>query len=316
MARRFAATDLPVLLLGETGTGKELFAREVHRGSPRAQGPFVPVNCGAMVSTLTTSTLFGHERGAFTGADRQQRGVFEQANGGTLFLDEVGELSPEAQAALLRVLESQTLTRVGGVQPSKLDVRVVAATNRELWSMIGHGRFRRDLYYRLTAFTLALPPLRKRSAEIAPLAHHFLGQANRRFDCRVTAIEPAALEALLAHSWPGNVRELRNVIERAVVLSEGDELRCENLPPELLQGSPLLPSDEAPPQPPIPNAPDQTNPASFRSRMRAYEASVLIEGLRAAGGHQGRAALLLDMPLRTLCRKMKQLGISRDCALN
>jgi hydrogenase-4 transcriptional activator len=216
-----APSDLPVLLLGETGTGKEVIARVIHDGSVRCDGPFWRVNCGALSPELVDSELFGHERGSFTGAIAQRKGWFEQAHRGTLFLDEVAELSPAVQVRLLRVLQEGELVRVGGAQTIAVDVRIVAATHRDLVAMVEAREFRDDLFYRISAFPLVIPPLRERSGDIPELARYFAARAARRFELRAVAIDAHDLELLLDYSWPGNVRELASVIDRAVLLGEG-----------------------------------------------------------------------------------------------
>ena len=216
-----APSDLPVLLFGETGTGKEVVARVIHDGSARGDGPFWRVNCGALAPELVDSELFGHERGAFTGAIAQRKGWFEQAHRGTLFLDEVAELSPAVQVRLLRVLQEGELVRVGGTQTIAVDVRIVAATHRDLAAMVEAREFRDDLFYRISAFPLVIPPLRERSGDLPEFARYFAERAARRFALRPVAIEPHDLELLRDYSWPGNVRELASVIDRAVLLGEG-----------------------------------------------------------------------------------------------
>jgi len=227
---RVAPTSASVLITGETGTGKELVAQGVHALSPRHAGPFVCVNCGAIPSGIAEAALFGHERGAFTGAIESRSGHFEAAHGGTIFLDELAELTPELQVKLLRVLQEREVQRVGSHKSRLIDVRVVAATNRNLTEALRTGRFREDLYYRIATVEVELPALRERSDDVPALAMHLLGRACREFGRPVRGFTPAAVEALCRHSWPGNVRELRNVIERAVLLTEGDLIDVEQLP--------------------------------------------------------------------------------------
>ena len=229
-----APSDLPVLLFGETGTGKEVVARVIHDGSVRCEGPFWRVNCGALSPELVDSELFGHERGSFTGAIAQRKGWFEQAHRGTLFLDEVAELSPGVQVRLLRVLQEGELVRVGGTQTISVDVRIVAATHRDLAAMVEAREFRDDLFYRISAFPIVIPPLRERGGDIPELARYFADRAARRFDLRPVTVEPHDIELLRDYSWPGNVRELATVIDRAVLLGEGrriDIARSLNLSP-------------------------------------------------------------------------------------
>jgi hydrogenase-4 transcriptional activator len=229
-----APSDLPVLLFGETGTGKEVVARVIHDGSVRCDGPFWRVNCGALSPELVDSELFGHERGSFTGAIAQRKGWFEQAHRGTLFLDEVAELSPGVQVRLLRVLQEGELVRVGGTQTISVDVRIVAATHRDLAAMVEAREFRDDLFYRISAFPIVIPPLRERGGDIPELARYFAARAAKRFELRSVTVEPHDIELLRDYSWPGNVRELATVIDRAVLLGEGrriDIARSLNLSP-------------------------------------------------------------------------------------
>ena len=304
---RVASSNLPVLIHGETGTGKELIARALHDGSARRGGPLKAINCGAIPATLVEGMLFGHERGAFTSADRTTKGIFEQATGGTVFLDEIGELSAAAQAALLRVLESKKVTRVGGVRELDVDVRVVAATHRDLEAMCDAGQFRRDLLYRLNAVTLMLPPLRERREEIEPLVRAFIAECNRESQKNVRAVDPAVWERFARYGWPGNVRELKNVVERAVVIARGDVLVADDLP-ERIRGT-----TEAPPAAVPAGALDGN--VDFKDRIRLqtqrYETDLIVEALRRTGGNQTEAAKLLAMPVRTLAHKMKELGIKR-----
>jgi transcriptional regulator with GAF, ATPase, and Fis domain len=270
-----APSDLPVLLFGETGTGKEVVARVIHDGSVRCDGPFWRVNCGALSPELVDSELFGHERGAFTGAIAQRKGWFEQAHRGTLFLDEVAELSPAVQVRLLRVLQEGELVRVGGTQTIEVDVRIVAATHRDLAAMVDAREFRDDLFYRISAFPLVIPPLRERSGDIPELAAYFAERAARRFSLRRAQIEPHDLELLRDYSWPGNVRELASVIDRAVLLGEGrrvDIARSLHLSPR--PGPSRPPTDRAPhaelPAPAAPDAAvDPAAPAAAHSRTQA-----------------------------------------------
>jgi two-component system, NtrC family, response regulator AtoC len=234
--RRVARSNAPVLITGQSGTGKEVVARTIHRLSRRASAPFVAFNCGAISPTLIESELFGHERGAFTGADKRRIGYFEEANGGTLLLDEITEMGAELQVKLLRVLEAKTVRRVGGTQDLRVDVRLVSATNRDPEEAIRQGKLREDLYYRLNVFPIVLPLLADRRDDIALLAEHFRRHIEEQENAGVTAWEPAALRALEAHGWPGNVRELRNVVHRAYVMTEGDTIRPDVLE-ELLPGA-------------------------------------------------------------------------------
>jgi len=274
-----APSDLPVLLFGETGTGKEVVARVIHDGSVRCDGPFWRVNCGALSPELVDSELFGHERGSFTGAIAQRKGWFEQAHRGTLFLDEVAELSPSVQVRLLRVLQEGELVRVGGTQTIAVDVRIVAATHRDLAAMVEAREFREDLFYRISAFPIVIPPLRERGGDIEELARYFAERAARRFELRPVAIQPHDLELLRDYAWPGNVRELATVIDRAVLLGEGrriDIARSLNLSPragstrgvaaEAITASMAAPPPLTTPATPItrtvPTTPSSTGPAA------------------------------------------------------
>jgi DNA-binding NtrC family response regulator len=276
LLRRVAATEATVLLTGESGTGKELFARAIHALSPRREGPFAAVNCAAIPEALVENELFGHERGAFTGADRRQAGRFEAAEGGTLFLDEIGELPLAVQGKVLRVLEERTFERIGGGATLKADVRLVAATNRELAAMVGDGGFRADLFYRLEVFPIVLPPLRERPSDVPYLARHLLAEIARRLGRQPPVPDADALELLAAQSWPGNVRELGNVLERALILSEGPRLTASALAPLL---APLEGAGE-------------------RDRVR--------RALEAAQGDRRRAAAALGVSYRTLLRRIRR----------
>ena len=318
LVERSAAARVPVVLWGETGTGKEVLARHLHDRSPRKDRPMVSVNCGAIPAQLVESTLFGHEKGAFTGALAQQKGVFEAADGGTVFLDEIGELQPAAQAALLRVLETQRLTRVGSTREISVDVRLVAATHRDLEKMSEEGRFRSDLYYRLATMIVRIPPLRDRAEDIPPLAQRFLASAGA--DPR-TAIDPEAMAALRAYDWPGNVRELRNAIERALVVAQPGRIELLDLPDKIqTAAAPEEPEERgtlAPPPPaafvttppPPPGAP--RGEVDLRAEMMAHERKLLVEVLTACDWNKTKAAQRLGLPLRTLTYKMTTLGIQR-----
>ncbi len=276
LLRRVAPTESTVLLTGESGTGKELFARALHMLSPRSGGPFVAVNCAAIPETLVENELFGHEKGAFTGADRLQEGRFEAAAGGTLLLDEIGELPAPVQGKVLRVLEERTFERVGGGRTRTADVRLVAATNRDLAAMVEAGSFRSDLYFRLDVFPIALPALRERASDVPLLARHLLREIARRHRREPPAPDEAALELLAAQPWPGNVRELANVLERAVILAEGPRLTVADVKPLL---APLEGIGE-------------------RERIR--------RALDEAAGDRRRAATLLGMSYRTLLRRIRR----------
>jgi len=286
--RLLAPRETTVLLMGESGTGKEVLARMLHRLSPRAEGPFVAVNCAALTESLLESELFGHERGAFTGATSRRQGRFEQAHGGTLLLDEVGETSPGLQAKLLRVLQERTFERVGGTRTVEVDVRLVAATNRDLRAEVSAHRFREDLFYRLAVFPLEIPPLRERPRDILPLAEHFLGFLGRDPNRTSPGLDPRTRDALLAHPWPGNVRELQNVMERAVVLAGGDSICPDHLALEL--GNPAATPEGS-------------------GTLKDMERRAVAAALEATGGNRRQAAKRLGIALRTLQYKIKDYGL-------
>jgi len=294
IVERVAPTDATVLLRGESGTGKELFARAIHYSSLRQEKPFVPVACGALPETLMESELFGHEKGAFTGAISQKRGLFEIADGGTLFLDEIGDLTPAIQMKLLRVLQEREFTRVGGTKPIKVDVRIICATNRNLEEMVEKGEFREDLYYRINVVPIFLPPLRERKEDIPLLVQHFLA----KYGASDKRIAPEAMELLMKYSWPGNVRELENVIERAVVLSEGDTIPPEVLPDRLRPC--LLPEADM--------AVDALGMTLQEARDR-FEASYLRALLEECGGNISLASKKAGISRRHFYEKMKAYGI-------
>jgi len=290
-----APTGSTVLICGETGTGKELIARALHDLSPRRERTFVKLNCAAIPTGLLESELFGHEKGAFTGAISQKVGRFELAHQGTLFLDEVGDIPPELQPKLLRVLQEQEFERLGSTKTIAVDVRLVAATNRDLAAMVADGRFRSDLYYRLNVFPLVLPPLRERSDDIPRLVRHFTQRFARRMGRRIETIPSAILDALVRHPWPGNIRELQNVIERAVILSPGSTLQV-----------PL--GELQPAHATVPSAPAST--VTLADAEREHILGILRETDWVVGGPKGAAARL-GMKRSTLLWKMKKLGISR-----
>jgi DNA-binding NtrC family response regulator len=305
-----AHSQLNVLVLGETGSGKEVLARSLHDLSPRRAAPFLPLNCAALNEQLLEAELFGHEKGAFTGAVQARPGLFETAQGGTLFLDEVGELPASIQTKLLRVLEERKILRVGGRVPKAVDVRFVAATNRNLKQAIAERTFREDLFYRLNGMSFTLPPLRERRSEIRPLCQVFATRA-----CVVhgrppgVVISERALQRLEQHAWPGNVRELKNVIERAVVLCNAPELGVEHLPPELSE--PTQPEAAAPPG--LEQQPEVALDASERLRreMAELERQRVLEALEQSGGNQGLAAEKLGMSRRSLVYRLSAFGLTR-----
>jgi two-component system response regulator FlrC len=291
LARSVAPTDSTVLVTGETGTGKELVARLIHHWSPRADQAFVAVNCAALAETLLESELFGHEKGAFTGAIAQRRGRFELAHGGTLFLDEVGEMSPALQAKLLRVLQERTLERVGGTKTVTVDVRVIGATNRDLQQMVATRTFRDDLFYRLSVFPIPLPPLRERPSDIIPLAEHVLGQVTRRLGKRIVGFSPDAAATLTQYRWPGNIRELQNVVERAAILCQEEQI----LPAHLN----LAPASPA-------------SAAAGPKTLKELEREAILSALAACHGNRREAAKQLGIGLRTLYTRLREYGISRE----
>jgi len=291
-----AASRSTVLLLGESGAGKEVLARFVHRASPRADAPFVAVNCVALAPALLESELFGHEKGAFTGAIAQKKGKFELAHGGTLFLDEIGELEPQLQAKLLRALQEREIQRVGGTRELRVDVRVVAATNRDLRRAMRDGSFREDLYWRLAVVAVDVPPLRARRGDVVPLAEHLLARSSRELGRAPLALTPDAVAKLLAHDWPGNVRELSNALERAAVLARGDTLRAADL---VLDARGAVSA----------GATAEVDALPLQEAVEAYKAERVRAALAAADGNQTKAAELLGMRQPNLSRLMKSLGI-------
>ena len=301
-----ATSRIPIILHGETGTGKEVLAQRIHESGPRKGRRIVRVNCGAIPKDLVESTLFGHERGAFTGALQQQKGVFEEADGGTVFLDEIGELPPAAQASLLRVLEVGAFSRVGSNRELQVDVRIVAATHRDLEAMAEEGTFRSDLYYRLSGVVIEIPPLRERQDEIEPLARRFLHVANKANGRRAEGLSPETLALLKAYSWPGNVRELRNVIERAVVDTQGALIGPEDLPARVRTGE--RGPDAGASKASAPGAPEQEH---AREKVDQFEARMLQEVLAATGWNRAEAARKLGMPVRTLSYRLKVLGVKK-----
>ncbi|MCX4242359.1 sigma-54-dependent transcriptional regulator [Paraliomyxa miuraensis] len=292
---RVAGSSATVLLRGESGTGKELAAGLVHGLSTVARGPFVAINCAAIPEQLQESELFGHEKGAFTGAVSQHDGVFARADGGTLFLDEIGEMSPSTQARMLRVLETRRFTRVGGTKEVQVSVRLVAATHRDLRQMVADGQFREDLLYRLSVIHTELPPLRERPDDIELLVRHFTTALGGEIGRRIERIAPDALDALARYRWPGNVRELRNVVERALVLGDGPVLELDDLPPELLHAAPSRPAAA----PTAARVPEQVR------TLAELERDAIAAALHATGGNKARAAALLGIDRTTLYRKLK-----------
>jgi two-component system response regulator HydG len=292
-----APSEATVLITGESGTGKEMIAGAIHFNSRRREGPFVKINCAAITETLLESELFGHDKGAFTGADRRKEGKFRQANGGTIFLDEVSEMSLAMQVKLLRVLQEREITRVGGDEAVKVDVRVIAATNRDLAEEIGAGRFREDLFYRLNVVTLLAPPLRERAEDIPILAQHFLIHFAQKNHKRIKGFSPQAMDRFLRYPWPGNVRELMNAVERGVVLSRSDYLEETELSLVIMNG-PDDTSDN-----------DSSRGEKRSSSLDEVEKDAVIRTLEDAGGNKSEAARRLGVTRRTLHLKLKKYGL-------
>jgi len=294
LVARVAPTTATVLVVGESGTGKELVARAIHTRSPRAGKAFVPVNCTALSESLLESELFGHARGAFTGAVAAKRGLFEMANDGTLFLDEIGDMGPKMQAQLLRVLQDGEVRPVGGTESIRVDVRLVCATNRDLEADVKTGRFREDLYFRINVVTVRMPPLRERAGDIPILVRHFLAKIARRESRAEASVSPEALEVLCRHSWPGNVRELENAIERAVAVAKGNVVLPSDLPVEVYGGSPAEPGgifDDRP---------------TLSELEKRYIGLILAE----CGGNKKKAAERLGIDRRTLYRALERAGVA------
>src|SRR5215469_13221438 len=293
LAHRAARSAATVLLLGESGTGKEVFARAIHNWSERRDQPFVAINSVGLSSELLESELFGHEQGAFTGAHRRKRGRLEVAHGGTIFFDEIGDLARELQAKLLRFLQEREFERVGGVTPISVDVRVIAATNRDLERSVKEGLFREDLYHRLNVVPIMLPPLRERREDIQALAHHFLQKHSRAMGRNVTEIPREAQERLREYDWPGNVRELGNVIERAVVLGSSGSISVEDLPSRIAAGA----------------APSAPGTSSYREAVNAARRLVIVNALAATHGNRAAAAKRLGLEAKYLLKLIKSLRI-------
>jgi transcriptional regulator with GAF, ATPase, and Fis domain len=307
---RIAGGDISVLLLGETGVGKEVIAESIHRRSPRAENPFLRLSCAALTETLLESELFGHERGAFTGATQSKPGLLEIAGGGTVFLDEIGEIGNSTQVKLLRVLEERSVLRVGGLKPRAIDVRFISATNRDLELEVRRGRFREDLYYRLNAMSVVIPPLRERNAEIELLARHYIARLTAAAGCPTLDISPDALALLRAYSWPGNIRELRNVIERALLLAGGaDTIAVKDLPADRMRST--YTARIAPTLPPPLDLRDSADAPAETTYDDDDERSRILGALDACAGNQTRAAQTLGIARRTLINRLEKYGIRR-----
>ncbi|MEK7401978.1 MAG: sigma-54 dependent transcriptional regulator [Gemmatimonadota bacterium] len=296
VARKAARHPTTVLITGASGTGKELVARLIHRESPRSVRPFVAVNCGAIPEQLLESELFGHTRGAFTGATEARTGLFETASGGTLFLDEIGELPLALQVKLLRALQEGEIRRVGDSVASAVDVRVVAATARDLESEVANGRFRADLFYRINVVRVQLPSLRDRREDLPELVRHFVGVFNERLRLRIAGVSPGAMRLLLEYSWPGNVRELENVVERAMVLADSDQIDVQHLSSGIREPGSVVPAESE-------------LDLSIKRRTEALERALIARALKQTGGNRTRAAKLLDLSQRALLYKIKEFGL-------
>ncbi len=318
---RVAPQDVNVLILGESGTGKELVARAIYHHSRRADCPFLAINCAAIPETLLENELFGHERGAFTGADRQRIGKFEQCNGGTIFLDEIGDMPAHTQAKILRLLQEKRFERLGGNESISVDVRIVAATNQNLDGMIEHGRFRTDLYYRLRGTTLILPPLRDRREDIAELAHYFLFRQNRKLSTSVQSISQEAMELLENYDWPGNVRELQNTMHEALIAATGPAILPEFLPTELHRAGRAVASASAGPlevadddmqalQKFVDSAFKGGETDIYRRARDYFDRIVILRAMQQAGGNQHKAAEILGLSRVTLRARLRALNMS------
>jgi transcriptional regulator with PAS, ATPase and Fis domain len=305
LVNKVAATDATVLIMGESGTGKELVARAIHAASPRTERPFIPVNCGAIPAELLESEMFGHERGAFTGAIGQRAGMFQLANGGTIFLDEVGEMSPTLQVKLLRVLQDREVRPVGADRTFRVDLRVIAASNKELAAEVEAGRFREDLFYRLQVIPIVMPPLRERRSDVPLLVRYFLEKHNRkRSSGRPAEISEAAMVHLWEYDWPGNVRELENLLERLVILSEDGRIDVEQLPPSIRS----FISEKKIPRPTLGEEGLDLNTA-----VEEFENRLIEEALRRTKGNKQAAARLLGLKRTTLVAKLRRRRGPDDC---
>jgi transcriptional regulator with GAF, ATPase, and Fis domain len=303
-AQKAAESNATVLLMSESGTGKELVARSIHRWSPRTDAPFIAVNCVALTPELLASELFGHEKGAFTGAAARKTGKFELAEGGTIFLDEIGELNPDLQAKLLRVLQEREFQRVGGNQNIKVDVRIIAATNRDLQKEVHEGRFREDLFYRLNVVVIKLPPLRERGEDLKELVDFFLSRYCREMNRPLLQVTPEVKRAIMGYDWPGNVRQLQNTIERAVVLTRGSAITPEVLPPELISGH-LDPGTAA-----AADFPALSEDVPMAEAVEALQREKIRRALATTGGNKSKAAALLGLQPPNFSRLLKRLGVT------
>jgi two-component system nitrogen regulation response regulator NtrX len=305
--RKAAPTNATVLLTGESGVGKELVARTIHRNSGRAGQRFIQVNCAAIPEELIESELFGHEKGSFTGATEKQIGKFEQADRGTIFLDEVGDMSPKTQAKVLRVLQEQEVERLGSARTIKVDVRVIAATNKNLEDAIARGEFREDLYFRLNVIPILVPPLRERRGDIPQLVQHLANRTSVEHNIKPKRFDPRAMEALQKHRWRGNIRELRNTIERLMILANGDVVRFEDLPADLRGAAPAEPAPA-----PASAAAAAATATTLREFKDVSERAFLVQKLRENGWNISKTADVIDTPRSNLYKKLEQYGISEE----
>jgi two-component system response regulator AtoC len=298
LAEKAAQYRTTVLILGDSGTGKELIARGIHFGGGRSKMPLIPVNCGGIPESLLESELFGYKKGAFTGADRDKKGLFQEADGGTIFLDEIGELPLALQVKLLRVLQENEIRPVGDSKAMKIDVRVIAATAKHLEEEVKKGAFREDLYYRLNVLTIKLPPLRERAEDIPLLCKHFINRFNENLGRDIRGVAPAAMSWLLEYHWPGNVRELENIIERAMVIAEDSQLFPEHLPSELIQRDKANPADA------------HLGGFSLKDAQKVLEKNLITQALKETGGNRTQASRLLEISHPSLLSKIKAYDIS------
>jgi two-component system, NtrC family, nitrogen regulation response regulator NtrX len=308
---RAAPTNATVLLLGESGVGKELVARTIHRNSPRASQRFVQVNCAAIPEELIESELFGHEKGSFTGATEKQVGKFEQADRGTIFLDEVGDMSQKTQAKVLRVLQEQEVERLGSARTIKVDVRVIAATNKNLEEALSRGEFREDLFFRLNVIPIVVPPLRERREDIPRLVQHFAKRTAEEHNLKAKRFDPGAMDALQRYRWRGNIRELRNTVERLLIMTPSELVRVDDLPPEIRSGEPprlTVPESEGSTKGTETNA----GPGTLREFKDAAERAYLVQKLRENNWNISRTAELIDTPRSNLYKKLEQYGIKQE----
>lgn len=299
---RVATYKTTCLIYGESGTGKELIARMIHHQSPRKTAPFIAINCGAIPENLLESELFGYEKGAFTGASKTKKGLFEEANGGTLFLDEIGEMPMMLQAKLLRVLQEEEIRRVGDVNPIKIDVRIIAATLKDLALEVKKGMFRDDLFYRLNVLPIRIPPLRERLEDIPHLSKHFIETLNVKLGTKVTGVETEVLELWAGYDWPGNVRELENTIERSMVMVQQGLIRVQDLPHGFIPKTRETLKSYRPPDEPIEDL-------SIKKKVRSIEEELILKALRKTNGNRTHAAKLLEISHRALLYKLKEYGL-------